>query len=277
MARASDETEVKQACVDAHAEGQRLVLDGKLVEGGARLGSCAREACPGPVRAECEHLKRDVDAAAPSVVLRVRLDGDDASLARVELDGRPLGAKLDGRAIVLDPGEHMLRVEIEGAEAVERRFVVVAGEKHRAIVVDLTRRPPTTPTTPTTTTTSVATDAPPHARASFVERPVPTATWALGAVGLGALGSFAYFAALGRVEQARLEAGCAPACTSSALSPMRRDYWIADVSLGVSLLALGGAAWTFLARPSVTVERRTAWVSIDMQPRQLGVVFAGRF
>jgi hypothetical protein len=73
--------------------------------------------------------------------------------------------------------------------------------------------------------------------------------WVFGAIGVAALGSFATFGVLGYEKHASLKGSCAPRCTSDQTSPVRVEYAIGDVSLGVSLVSFGIASWLFFTRP----------------------------
>jgi hypothetical protein len=60
--------------------------------------------------------------------------------------------------------------------------------------------------------------------------------------GVAAIGaaSFGYFALSGRSKENKLD-DCDRHCSDDRLDPITRDYLIADVSLGVGLLALAGS------------------------------------
>ena len=223
----ADDVSRKQACVDAHADAQKLVLDGKREDARARLASCTHEECPAPVKVECAKLLAEVDASRPRLAVEVAVDGAP-SPARVTLDGAPWTSEA-----AIAPGAHLVRVEAPGLPPVERRLLLEAEPRRHAVRFELTRPPATL------------------GAATAPTRPVPTLTWTLGGLGLASLGLAAWFAHAGRVEQASLQAGCAPACSAEAARPMRRDYLVADLGLAAAALSLGGAAWTFWSRPTV--------------------------
>jgi hypothetical protein len=65
------------------------------------------------------------------------------------------------------------------------------------------------------------------------------------------LGSFAFFALYGKSQIADLER-CSPHCESTDVGAARRSYFAADISLGVSAVALGIAAYLLaVGRPPV--------------------------
>ena len=78
---------------------------------------------------------------------------------------------------------------------------------------------------------------------------IPVVTWILGGVAVAGVASFTTFAILGKAKE-----GCAPFCSRSNVDTLRRDYLIADVSLGVGLVAGAAAVYFALtAKPQVDV------------------------
>jgi hypothetical protein len=65
-----------------------------------------------------------------------------------------------------------------------------------------------------------------------------------------AVGSFAYFALRGDGKYHDLLHSCAPSCSSDSVSPVTSAFIVADVSLGVAVVAAGIATWLFLAQSS---------------------------
>ena len=68
----------------------------------------------------------------------------------------------------------------------------------------------------------------------------------LGGVAVAGLGSFGYFSLTGKSKQSDLEDSCAPRCSDEDYDNMQRNFVIADVSLGVALIAGGVATWLVL-------------------------------
>src|SRR5207237_6419559 len=60
-------------------------------------------------------------------------------------DDRPIRDRLDGTAIEVDPGEHLIHFETDGKPPVDKTVVVREGEKNRVIDVVLGTPPPPTP------------------------------------------------------------------------------------------------------------------------------------
>ena len=128
----------KQQCMAASDQGQELRDDGNYRRAREAFGACARTACPPLLRRDCAHWLAELEDAWPSIIVAAK-DGDGNDLVDVEvrLDGEVLVAKLDGRPLRVDPGEHVIHVEAEGRPPVEEHVVVRAGEKNRSVEVRL--------------------------------------------------------------------------------------------------------------------------------------------
>jgi hypothetical protein len=129
-ARAVDQ--VAAACIKANEQAGPLRRAGKLRDARDQLRLCSAATCPVAVRKDCVAGAAQADADVPTVVFSVQdPDGNDLSAVIISLDGQPLADKLDGKALDVDPGEHVFRFESAGHPTVEKRFVIVEGEKNR--------------------------------------------------------------------------------------------------------------------------------------------------
>jgi hypothetical protein len=129
-ARAVDQ--VAAACIRANEQAGPLRRAGKLRDARDQLRLCSAATCPVAVRKDCVTGAAQADADVPTVVFSVQdPDGNDLSAVTVRLDGQSLADKLDGKALDVDPGEHVFRFESAGHPTVEKRFVIVEGEKNR--------------------------------------------------------------------------------------------------------------------------------------------------
>jgi hypothetical protein len=229
------------ACFRAPVEGQRLRKEGRLQQARAQLAACARATCPAEIAEQCSRWASQVDDAIPSVVVGARdTRGNDLVDARVSIDGGP---RLDttGRAIELDPGSHTFVFERAGQLNVEMTRLLREGEKNRSVIATFRIPEPDSSPAPS------APKRPPR----VVERPVPAAAWVLGGVGAVGLLSFATFGALGLRDH--FANHCDTGCTPSEKDTSDLKFRIADISLGVGVLAFALAAGLYLWRP--TVER----------------------
>jgi hypothetical protein len=227
----------RQACVDASMRGQTLRDGGHLVSARRELVACAAVRCPDVVREHCARWLDDVERRTPTVVFRAADSARrDVTDARVLVDGEVVAPVLDGRAIALDPGAHLVRFERAappitrppgGREPpVQTRVVLAEGEHARAISVVFPAPDPGGP------------------------RAAPGRSFALpitlGAIGAtGAIG-FAVLGLMARGRLSELRATCAPHCAQSDLDVVTREANLADVFLVAGALAVGGAIWALL-------------------------------
>lgn len=224
-----------RVCIEAHRQAQIDRGQGRLKAARTGLDQCVDDECPAPVKKECAAWLEELDAAIPTVVFSVTAVGNhDVIGAKLSVDGEELPDGLNGKPVALDPGEHRFRVEARDGRTLEKTLVVRQGERDRAIAFELP--PERTP--------------PPHSKrrprrvqAKPREEKSPTLGWVL--VGVGGLGmaSFGYFGATGYSREKDLSDDCAPRCPQDDIDGVRRNYVVADISLGVGVVALAVGTW----------------------------------
>ncbi len=233
-ARAQDDA--AQACVRAYEAAQELRLDKKLLAARDELRACMADSCPAVARQSCAGWLDEVEQAMPTVVLRFFDGGVEKNDVAVTIDGAPLRERLDGAAVEVDPGPHTFRFTPARGAPVEQTVTIAEGEKLRQLVV--TVAPPPAPPPP----------PPPEGHV----HPMAWVLYGLSAAGVGA------FIGLG-VHSLALE-DCAPDCSDEQVDEIVLFRAIADVSLGVGALALGGAIWITVASLDVGVAPTAAAV-----------------
>ncbi len=214
-----------EQCVAASETAQLQRQQGHLLAARRSLESCSDAACPAAVQSECTRWLDEVLSATPTVVVVVRLDGQDQAHAKVTLDGLPWVEELTGQPLPLEPGAHQVRAEAGGAVH-EQTVVANVGEKNRLVVFQLS--------------------APASAPVASGRRPLPW--FASGLTGVTLLG-VGLFSGLGLHGKSQLDALTKDACAATkTCNPWRselihRDFLAADVSLGVAVVAAVLAAW----------------------------------
>ena len=230
----ADEVDV---CISAAEQSQEQRRDAHLRAARARLVLCSRDACPRAIQKDCKRWLGEVEAAMPTIVIHpVDASGGDIVGARALVDGVRLEGAVDGRAVALDPGEHLLRVEA-GASSVEQRIVIREGERDRLLPLrfpaDIVPRP----------------------------SPVPAGVWVLGGASAAAITAGALLWAVGRSEHGTLYATCGVThdCAESAVDSARTKLVAGDIVFGAGLAAIGAAVWWGITtasapRPPVAVQ-----------------------
>ena len=219
----------KRECIQASDDGQALRLDGKLLEARDKFLVCADRTCPSVVSSACSEWLTGLDAQIPSILPTARDGaGHDVVGATLAIDGGASKA-LDGRPVSLDPGTHALRVRAPDGRESSQSVVLREGEQRRAI--ELVLGAPLTTTTPSSA------------------RPVPWAAIGVTAVAAVAWGTFAGFAIAGHLQYRDLASTCGTTCTQDAVRPVDTKFWVADVSLGVAIVATVVATVLYIVAP----------------------------
>lgn len=255
----------KKACLDAHTDGQALRREGKLRAARVQLRVCASQSCPKLVSRDCTEWLTELQKELPTVIVSAQDEnGQDAGKVRVLVDGELIAERLDGRALEVDPGNHVFRYEFPSGRVVESRVIIRGTEKDRRLAVALPRasRP--------------AKRKPSSEPATESSGGLPPAVFILGGVGLAALGSFAYFAISGKSRESDLADWCSPNCERDEIDSVRLSYRAADISLGVAVVAFGAATWVALASRD-DVGRRAGGRSVGPIANGLGAAVNGSF
>lgn len=243
------------ACARAAEEGQALRDEGKLFSAKASFGQCIRSECPKVIATECASWLDDVTARQPSIVIAVRdAKGNDVTDAAVLVDGVPRADASSGRAIVLDPGPHVVASTIAG-RAVEQRIVLREREKSRKVALEppqaaAPRLPPPRPLPPPL----------------VQERPVPIVSYVLGGVSVVLGGAGAGFGISAASDYAKLEESCPTRCSDTDILGLRAKTVTADIAFSLAIAAAVGAVVVYLVRPTVVRQagsKEAAWVELS--------------
>jgi hypothetical protein len=269
------------ACIAANEKAVALQKKGQLVQARAALSTCAASSCPDAVSSSCRQRLVALGETIPSVVFfAADASGHDLVAVRVTVDGAPYADHLDGRAIVLDPGEHEFRFEAAGQAPVVRRLVLHQGEKNRRedVVIGL----PGAPGPAATPAPAIARVAAPGSGQETATRGAVQRTTGLVVGGVGVAGVVAggVFGALSMSAHGSYEASCgssigAPAGRCNA-SGVTGESDAASKGTASTILFIGGGLATaaglvlYLTAPSGVATPEVAVVPG-------GVVVAGRF
>lgn len=240
----TDAPPTKEQCIDSHRQSQQLQNESKLVHARELARTCTSLACPGLLISDCARWLSDLDQRIPSAVIEVRVDGQPNREAQVFADGKPITEWTRGEAIRLDPGEHQFRFELAGHEPITQNLLLAEGMRYRVITAEFKSPVAATAAVPLTP----AAPASPDSTASKV-RPTPFIVYPLLGVGVLGAAGFGTFAFLGSKKEKDLETACSPNCTDSDLKPMKSNYLIGDIALGVGAASLVTAGIIYFARP----------------------------
>jgi hypothetical protein len=232
-ARGADE---KNSCVASYGSSQELRRDQHLGRAREELRSCARAACPALVRTDCITWLDQVQAEFPTLAIHAQKDGVDVANVKVIVDNVLAAARLDGSSLEVEPGEHTLRFETEGAPPVVLKLVVRDREKDRPIPVSFL-------------SASFGLEGPAPGETPRYSRTVPAGAIVLGGVGVAGLVTFGVLGLVGKNRESTMDTTCKPYCSQAAIGNVRAEYTGADVALGVGAAALVSAGIWYLANP----------------------------
>ena len=241
---------------------------GHYREARTRLLECVNAQCGGDVRRRCASTLQKLDAVTPSIVVRAEDgNGNDVTDVSVKLGDELLVKSLDGMAIPVDPGQHRFVFERLGEEPVVQNLTIQRGEKFRSIDVRI----------------GPAATGEDQAGGANGSKSKVTGRWMAGAslIGVGVVG-LAGFTWLGlsarSMERELQKENCEPECSKARVDALRTRYVLSNVSLGVGVLALGGATWLLLSgSASDGVARPDQGLAIGADAHGAFAQYSGRF
>ena len=253
-----------QQCVSHNNDGVDLRAKHKLLASRQAYRECVADpGCPSVVLAECETALSELKTAIPTLLISV-LDEQrhDVVAATLQVDGRSVA--LDGQPLELDPGPYEL-VATGQATSTSMQVVAVENEANRQIELVLKAPQPSLPEPGR----GPGSQRELELAASSPDSRVPG--YVLGGVGAVAAASFAYFAVTGHSGFDQLEQ-CKPNCSRSDVRDVRTKYLVADVSLGVSVLALAAAGYLLLrGAPERPVASGSVSLDVVAAPQTAGL------
>jgi hypothetical protein len=259
-ARAAD-APTKDECFDAHERGQSTRKDGRIREAREHFAICGHDKCPKLVREDCVQRLEDTKDAVPTLLLKAKeASGSYLSDFTVTINGQPAPAPATDGTIAMDTGEYTVRMELPDGRFVERKVTLSEGQKLEWIGE----------------LTAPRVAAPPPEPEPEPERPKTNPlVYVLGGVAVVGLGGFTAFGLMGNSKQSDLDA-CKPDCARDDVDAMRSNYLIADISLGIALVAGGAAAYIYFSDKKKGQEA-VSYVSASPSPAGGQLTFGGSF
>lgn len=241
----------REQCNTAADQAQQLRDEGKFRRAREQLLVCARDVCPTPIKRDCLDWLTQVESTAPTVVFGAKEGTRDLSDVKVSVDGVAVTERLDGKPVQMDLGKHTVKFEYQG-QVKEEEVIMGAGQKNRNVTATFAPAP------------GAVTTPPPPASESGQGSLVPA--FVVGGLGVVALGSFAFFGLRGTSDVDDLQK-CKPKCAEGDVDSARTKLIIADISLGVGIVALGVATYMILTRPKLDAEVKTGRALPPAAPR----------
>jgi len=232
----------KKQCINAAETGQQLRSSGRLIQARRALAACTASTCPTVVRRDCGRWVEEIDAAQPSVSVKLEdATGGDVPDGKVLLDGEPMARAADGRATPVDPGTHKVVWSRDVGHSVEQEVVVREGERNRVIVL----RAPTPGLTARAGSggggdTGETPPPPSHTRGAL--------PFIVGGLGLAVVGAGAVLWGIGLNDRSNLSTSCAAAhaCAQSDVDASHTKLIIGDILAGVGIVAVAAAVYLYV-------------------------------
>jgi len=286
----------KRTCASSYESAQLYRHQQKLRKAREQLAICAHNSCPSVVSADCTAWLKEVDAAIPTLLFRVRDErGRTVPDFRVLVDGELVTRDTES-PFPFDPGPHLVRIEAEALAPHEQNIVIRAGERGRLVesTLLLTRREtletefPIERREPPRSETRVPDRVTPAEKSSpeRVSEPKPapetprsegmsvreTAMYVSGGVGLLALAGGAFLGLKGTSEVDEMRSSCAPECAKSDVDAARTKIVAANVSFGIGIGALAIAGILLINAPDSPKPStgRARFVGLDVRPSPFG-------
>lgn len=249
----------KDQCFDAHERAQQSVKEQKLRSARADFEICSQASCPKLVQEECKKSLVATENQSPSI--QINAPGD----ATLQIDGGPLPEAAADGSIEIDPGEHTISVTAADGRTAEKRVTLQPGERNVKVELALPApkaqgSPPTKPTEPD----------PAKARSG----PSPL-VYLLGGVAVVGLAGFTIFGLSGKSKQSDLDE-CKPDCQRDDVDSMRRSFLLADISLGVAVVAGGIGAYLYFSDKKKPTES-VSWLSTAPRSKGAELRFGATF
>jgi hypothetical protein len=283
--RAALGAEDDQTCAATYEDAQQRESSAHLLQARELLQKCAKARCGRLLQQTCTTKLTRIESDIPSVVPIVTDEGGAPRVnVQVTMDGEPLTAQIDGRAVSVDPGVHEFTFSTSEGVVATRKVLVAQGHRNRPIAVSLRGARRNAPGKALAAADDPGSagerrEAAPQPQGTKLDATVPepraqggsyALTYTLVGVGLLGIASFGVLTQWGRKDNDML-AQCAPTCPSASVQHIRRLYLAADVSLGVGIAALGAAYWAAAHVRSTTEERQSRQAyNLGIQPTRSG-------
>jgi hypothetical protein len=283
------------ACEAAYVGAQEREQSSHLVDAKTLWLRCARPSCGPFFQQACTASFARLEADMPSVVPVVT---DEAGAPRtdveVKMDGEPLTSRLDGHALLVDPGVHEFSFSAGGKAFATQRLMITEGQRNRLVsaslrAADQSDAPAVAPgVAPAVLSSEAPARAVPARELAAPEAMLEstgtgargghrTLAYVIGGVGAASVAGAALLTYWGRKDN-RMLTQCStptPACPQSSVDHIKRLYLVSDVALGVGVVALGTAYWLYTAShapPSPEKRSTDEAYRIDVQPTKAGAV-----
>jgi len=241
----------RAACFDAATRGQTLRDEHQLLEARDKFRQCAQEECPESMRGDCAEWLEAVERSIATVVF-VATDEGGAVVFDVSVRVLLL-AKLDGRAVSVNPGLHTFSFRRADGASAEAMVQANEGEKNQKVAVLFSHlgAPPAPEKAAVLPPDGTAFPLSPRAPGMPVRKILGLGAMAVGGAGIALGGVFAVLSAFEFNQQKSdcAASGCTNPTHAQALAAHSRAIADGDIAtaafIGGGVLSLAGAILAF--------------------------------
>jgi hypothetical protein len=286
-----------QTCSASFQSAKEKEDAGRLIEARDQYASCARKECGAFLLNECTTRHARLDSDIPSVVaVAADTSGESRNDVKVTLDGESFLPRIDGRSLRVNPGMHeFVFTGSDGVSATEK-VMVLQGDRNRRIAVTLSGKhaekakpveaPVDEPEAKPIRKSRPEPEPEPETAPTTQEsrsKGIPAGSWVLGGLSAVGVGGFVLFSHWGRKTNDTLSKSCGAtgSCQQASVDHVKRDYLLADISLGAGVAALAGAVLAYaVSGPSKrehTPEQQAYRVNVQPTPSGAVASLSGSF
>ena len=125
-------------CTAAHQSARQHEQAGQLIQADKLLRTCARPLCGDPLWQQCAAEGIELSATIPSIVpLVTDAAGEPRLDVQVKVDGEVVSTRLDGRALLVDPGRHEVAFSTDSGVFATQKIEIARGQRNRQIKVSM--------------------------------------------------------------------------------------------------------------------------------------------
>lgn len=248
----------KEACISSNEGAQVSRQKGELRAARDQLLVCVSEGCPKPIREDCKERLAEIERAAPTIVFTAKDPaGNVLTAVTVVVDDKPFADRLDGTALLIDPGEHVFKLTASGYPPVTRKVVLREAEKNHAEEISFAlggkpAAPVAVVAPPPEVAPSPIEPPPPESDPGSTQRTVAYVLGGAGIVGIG-IGTIFGFVSKSTYDEATRTCPTGPAsCDDAGVSGGESAHGQAAISTAAFIVGgvlLGAGLTTLLTAP----------------------------
>lgn len=252
-------------CAAAYERAQTDKLAGHYVAASEAALACSQIECNPAIVRECVQLYEALERDTPTLVFAAKAEAGEVLDVRVEMDGKVVKERIDGRPVRVDPGPHQFTFTDPQGRRIKMTQTARVGDRARLLEVTFGNPAAATPTDPLTPGVDGGTQK---------SGGIPAMSYVLGGIGAVSLGVFAYYRVSAVGDYNHYNASCSPRCSPDDIDPVRTKFLMSYVALSIGAASLAGAGLVYVfgrdggdARTEASVSSNGSGLSAGLRTR----------